>query len=101
MVRVLTGVFLFSFFFNDTATTEIYTLSLHDALPISSAASNCMIFRRNKRGMSDRNMGIKSPLPSFTADLHAAPINMLLLRMMSEKIYHDIYMYIRPIMGQN
>src|SRR5256885_5926620 len=28
-----TTVFLF-FFFNDTATTEIYTLSLHDALPI-------------------------------------------------------------------
>src|SRR5436853_1831637 len=25
---------LFSFFFNDTTTTEIYTLSLHDALPI-------------------------------------------------------------------
>src|SRR5260370_26905283 len=25
----------YSFFFNDTATTEIYTLSLHDALPIS------------------------------------------------------------------
>src|SRR2546430_17688217 len=28
-------VLLFFFFFNDTATTEIYTLSLHDALPIS------------------------------------------------------------------
>src|SRR6202043_4272466 len=27
-------VFIFFFFFNDTATTEIYTLSLHDALPI-------------------------------------------------------------------
>ena len=27
-------VFCFVFFFNDTATTEIYTLSLHDALPI-------------------------------------------------------------------
>src|SRR5947208_6163141 len=27
--------FAFIFFFNDTATTEIYTLSLHDALPIS------------------------------------------------------------------
>ena len=26
------------FFFNDTATTEIYTLSLHDALPISQTA---------------------------------------------------------------
>src|SRR5258707_13890563 len=29
--------FFFFFFFNDTATTEIYTLSLHDALPISVA----------------------------------------------------------------
>src|SRR2546430_16266196 len=27
-------IMLFFFFFNDTATTEIYTLSLHDALPI-------------------------------------------------------------------
>src|SRR3712207_7509985 len=32
-------VFLSLFFFNDTATTEIYTLSLHDALPISAACS--------------------------------------------------------------
>src|SRR3712207_7556437 len=30
---------LFFFFFNDTATTEIYTLSLHDALPISPGGS--------------------------------------------------------------
>src|SRR2546428_10810379 len=29
-------IFSFFFFFNDTATTEIYTLSLHDALPISA-----------------------------------------------------------------
>src|SRR2546426_1899554 len=29
----------FFFFFNDTATTEIYTLSLHDALPISHLVS--------------------------------------------------------------
>src|SRR3712207_7200823 len=28
-------IMIFVFFFNDTATTEIYTLSLHDALPIS------------------------------------------------------------------
>src|SRR2546425_3287770 len=32
--------FFFFFFFNDTATTEIYTLSLHDALPICS--SDCL-----------------------------------------------------------
>src|SRR6266542_6772728 len=30
----------FSFFFNDTATTEIYTLSLHDALPVSYWPAN-------------------------------------------------------------
>src|SRR5206468_11525954 len=31
----ITPYFLFIFFFTDTATTDIYTLSLHDALPIS------------------------------------------------------------------
>src|SRR2546427_10736076 len=36
--------YLFFFFFNDTATTEIYTLSLHDALPISGFA------RRHREG---------------------------------------------------
>ena len=35
LVVAVDGVVLFVFFFNDTATTEIYTLSLHDALPIS------------------------------------------------------------------
>src|SRR5690348_17854372 len=33
---MLTAPLSFLFFFNDTATTEIYTLSLHDALPISA-----------------------------------------------------------------
>src|SRR2546427_6092612 len=37
-VSFVSCVFVF-FFFNDTATTEIYTLSLHDALPISALAS--------------------------------------------------------------
>src|SRR2546426_5765215 len=45
-------LFFFFFFFNDTATTEIYTLSLHDALPISAR-------RRGARpgGRSDRDGG--------------------------------------------
>src|SRR3712207_7962046 len=44
----------YCFFFNDTATTEIYTLSLHDALPISSqmfwwaATVSTHDFRRGK-----------------------------------------------------
>src|SRR2546427_8341737 len=46
------------FFFNDTATTEIYTLSLHDALPISRAA-----LRAKRRGL-DRggNGGVDVPV---------------------------------------
>ena len=35
MCMLCIAIFLVCFFFNDTATTEIYTLSLHDALPIS------------------------------------------------------------------
>src|SRR6266850_6228548 len=34
--------YFYFFFFNDTATTEIYTLSLHDALPISEALPETM-----------------------------------------------------------
>src|SRR5215475_10656125 len=60
-------LFLFFFFFNDTATTEIYTLSLHDALPIwytntarcsppcparSPCPSPSMFSRRTMRGPS-------------------------------------------------
>src|SRR2546430_5957240 len=36
-------VLLFFFFFNDTATTEIYTLSLHDALPILAQEAEVVI----------------------------------------------------------
>src|SRR2546429_6556429 len=34
LTHIASLLFFFFFFFNDTATTEIYTLSLHDALPI-------------------------------------------------------------------
>src|SRR2546430_12248762 len=36
-MTLLNITLIFFFFFNDTATTEIYTLSLHDALPICNA----------------------------------------------------------------
>src|SRR5207249_10040715 len=39
----------FFFFFNDTATTEIYTLSLHDALPISPTSTTLGSWRRIDR----------------------------------------------------
>src|SRR5258705_375688 len=44
----------FCFFFNDTATTEIYTLSLHDALPISVVAVSL------SRGPAARSIACRS-----------------------------------------
>src|SRR3712207_7226844 len=47
---------LFFFFFNDTATTEIYTLSLHDALPISAcAATSCHQAFSSRRNCPSRS----------------------------------------------
>src|SRR5687768_17956920 len=57
MLFALLTIFFF-FFFNDTATTEIYTLSLHDALPIShrgrAAGGSDPGPRRPRDGAQDR-----------------------------------------------
>src|SRR5258708_31863481 len=63
-------IFFFFFFFNDTATTEIYTLSLHDALPISlkldaaklnaanvAACNNTKVHRLSRCRMTTRACG--------------------------------------------
>src|SRR3712207_9524200 len=42
------------FFFNDTATTEIYTLSLHDALPISGRLDDVVVELGAHEGHQDR-----------------------------------------------
>src|SRR5256885_787556 len=47
-------LFSFFFFFNDTATTEIYTLSLHDALPISALV---LLAQRRLGGAPSRGRG--------------------------------------------
>src|SRR2546430_17420228 len=48
-------IFCFFFFFNDTATTEIYTLSLHDALPIYEEIRVALLAgeRRGRGGRAD------------------------------------------------
>src|ERR1051326_8396490 len=53
---------LFVFFFNDTATTEIYTLSLHDALPIWQ---HCCGSSRAGRATRDRIRARKVPAFSY------------------------------------
>src|SRR5687767_15488432 len=56
--------FNFFFFFNDTATTEIYTLSLHDALPICAGPD-----QPGRRGVLVR-AGALPPVPHRRALLH-------------------------------
>src|SRR3989449_3121816 len=55
----------FFFFFNDTATTEIYTLSLHDALPIS--------VRHARSARLGRQRGGARPVPAVGV-LHGLPV---------------------------
>src|SRR2546422_5899251 len=52
MVKVMRHTL--GFFFNDTATTEIYTLSLHDALPICRRGSPVVPLRQRAGGRSGR-----------------------------------------------
>src|SRR5690242_20892378 len=66
--------FVSFFFFNDTATTEIYTLSLHDALPISPRA----IFVRRRARASTRPRtarGARRPLRRGRSDRKSTRLN--------------------------
>src|SRR5215217_8928741 len=50
-------LFLFVFFFNDTATTEIYTLSLHDALPLPRLQDNILACTEVRTGVARVGIG--------------------------------------------
>src|SRR2546422_7410330 len=66
-----TSCFLF-FFFNDTATTEIYTLSLHDALPISRRAA---ALRAEVRGGGPDRPGVSASRSSVSRDRKSTRLN--------------------------
>src|SRR5256885_7009007 len=93
---------IFFFFFNDTATTEIYTLSLHDALPIYRRRSYCCRSRdypllaiSSRRYFSARvgccaggpNKCIAARSEEHTSELQS-PCN-LVCRLLLEKKKHD------------
>src|SRR5215467_15322706 len=59
VVVLLIVCLFFFFFFNDTATTEIYTLSLHDALPISPGQVGAGWRRRRARQGRDQAPGAR------------------------------------------
>src|SRR2546426_7118420 len=62
------------FFFNDTATTEIYTLSLHDALPISGHERRDVLpgARRPVRRARGRDVGDVGPRETRLQAVHRA-----------------------------
>src|ERR1017187_8137693 len=75
---------IYCFFFNDTATTEIYTLSLHDALPI------CQPFSRSPAPGSRADRGRKDSCRSeeHTSELQSPMY--LVCRLLLEKKIHKI-----------
>src|SRR2546425_5307198 len=66
--------YVFFFFFNDTATTEIYTLSLHDALPISDAPHRDAVpqsRQHGRRGVDPRQSARRRGLVAAGEQDHA------------------------------
>src|SRR2546423_3942508 len=82
----------FFFFFNDTATTEIYTLSLHDALPISLATESgtcgsapliASASRRSCSGFTYENRRFRARSEEHTSELQS--LAYLVCRLLLEK----------------
>src|SRR5438477_7010309 len=82
----------FFFFFNDTATTEIYTLSLHDALPISISFARYRLWRarfatgRTTRGFLETE--IRWRIPYLRSEEHTSELQShvnLVCRLLLEK----------------
>src|SRR2546430_11570686 len=102
MYLVINSFVLF-FFFNDTATTEIYTLSLHDALPISGEGlrvrrSMADGVRRHGQGHGGRlGLGAAHRSEEHTSELQSQSnlVCRLLLEKKKKKSTRLSYMYAR------
>src|SRR5476649_3103281 len=80
--------FFFLFFFNDTATTEIYTLSLHDALPIYACAHRP--HRAHSCGLC-RGAGSRSEEHTSELQSHSDIVCRLLLEKKKNKNYNHVH----------
>src|SRR2546430_9352654 len=84
------------FFFNDTATTEIYTLSLHDALPISAARNHIpimsILFNNFSMAMELPVMPISTQKYDSRSEEHTSELQSqsnLVCRLLLEKKKHN------------
>src|SRR5690349_3944782 len=103
MTHILTLTLLFIFFFNDPAPTDIYTLSLHDALPISPSAvssgppststSACrsptsVAIKAAKCSAGQRRARLYQPAPGWRSEEHTSELQSrrdLVCRLLLEK----------------
>src|SRR5260221_13606812 len=76
LLLFLLHLLFFFFFFNDTATTEIYTLSLHDALPICAgdALVGDLLELRGRRHAADRRHQIGGGEPEIRSEEHTSEL---------------------------
>src|SRR5256885_10679005 len=74
----------FFFFFNDTATTEIYTLSLHDALPIYF---DCRVHLDAARARPDHCAVVAIRSEEHTSELQS-PCNLVCRLLLEKKKYN-------------
>src|SRR5256885_12927583 len=79
------------FFFNDTATTEIYTLSLHDALPISSFLSQ-ISFLHQRGAVAFMARGVAEHFAQQRSEEHTSelqsPCNLVCRLLLEKKKKH-------------
>src|SRR5256885_4262354 len=89
------------FFFNDTATTEIYTLSLHDALPICRAADRRIGSLARAARDADGSPGAARPARArseeHTSELQS-PCNLVCRLLLEKKKAHMLHsdFYVTP-----
>src|SRR5260370_29457348 len=86
---------LFFFFFNDTATTEIYTLSLHDALPISLVRTIAATIRYR---YDDRSDFFNGPPRGPRSEEHTSELqshlNLVCRLLLEKKKIYQIYEHV-------
>src|SRR2546430_7692618 len=76
------------FFFNDTATTEIYTLSLHDALPISESRAARLAGTERDGGVRRPEQYVRRVRPADRSEEHTSELQSqsnLVCRLLLEK----------------
>src|SRR5258708_31988770 len=95
-LSLVSGSFSF-FFFNDTATTEIYTLPLHDALPISVVVDDVLKYPRYIEAVKNARSELAVPLISqdrseeHTSELQSPDHLVCRLLLEKKKIATDVH----------